>query len=424
MTNSIGYYDDGMIIKYSASGEVEWARSVGGSSYDYIDSVSETSDGGYIAGGSFGSSIQVGDYTLTSNGNYDGMIIKYSASGEVEWARSVGGSYTDEITSVSATSDGGYIAGGYFESDSIQVGDYRLTSNGGNEGMIIKYSSEGEVEWATSVGGSSNDEIASVSETSDGGYIAGGYFYSGSIQVGDYTLTSNGGSDGMIIKYSASGEVEGARSVGGSRDDEIESVAETSDGGYIAGGDFRSSRIQVGDYTLTSNGGNEGMIIKYSEKELVNIDITKADGIGGSDSDFIESVSATSDGGYIAGGYFYSDSIQVGDYTLTSNGSSDGMIIKYSSEGEVEWATTVGGSNQDYIYSVSETSDGGAIVGGYFESDSIQVGDYTLTNKGNYEGMIIKYSASGEVEWARSVGGSDSDRIKSVSETSYSRRIF
>ena len=116
MTNSISGYSDGMIIKYSASGEVEWARSVGERSHDYIYSVSETNDGGYIAVGKFySSSIQVGDYTLinnSTNSTTDGMIIKYSASGEVEWARSVGGSSEDYIYSVSETSDGGYIAGG------------------------------------------------------------------------------------------------------------------------------------------------------------------------------------------------------------------------------------------------------------------------------------------------------------------------
>ena len=102
------YYSDGMIIKYSAEGEVEWARSVGGSDYDSINSVAETKDGGYIAVGYFDSyEIQVGDYTLTNSGNEDGMIIKYNEEGEVEWVRREGGSNTDQLTSVVETKDGG-----------------------------------------------------------------------------------------------------------------------------------------------------------------------------------------------------------------------------------------------------------------------------------------------------------------------------
>ena len=73
--------------------------------------------------------------------------------------------------------------------------------------------------WAKSFGGNISEEIQSVASTSDGGYIVGGYFSSSSIQVGEETLTNNGDSDGLIIKYDAKGEVEWAKSFGGSRDE-------------------------------------------------------------------------------------------------------------------------------------------------------------------------------------------------------------
>ena len=422
LTNSSSYtdYSDGMIIKYSAEGEVEWARSVGGRKTDQITSVAVTEEGGAIVGGYFESDeIKVGDYTLTNNSfeNYvDGMVIKYSAEGEIEWTRSVGGTHDDLITSIAETSDGGYIAGGDFESSSIQVGDYALTNNSRGtsyyDGMIIKYSREGEVEWARSVGGSGHEEINSVAKTSDGGVIAGGFFGSDEIQVGDSTLTNKRNSDGMIIKYSSTGEVEWARSIGGSNTDRINSVAETSDGGYIAGGYFESFSIKVGDNTLTNSrsGYSDGMLIRYSEKELLNVDITKAEGIGGSSNEKIESVVATSDGGYIAGGYFESHSIQVGEYTLINNSNtnySDGIVIKCSSTGEVEWAASIGGSNDDEILAVAETRDGGIVVGGNFKSKKINIGNNTLTNKydNNYKGMLIKFNNIGEIEWTKTIEG-------------------
>ena len=146
------------------------------------------------------------------------------------------------------------------------------------------------------------------------------------------------------------------------------------------------------------------------------MEVSQAIGIGGSDWDEITSVASTRDGGYIAVGYFYSDEIQVGDYTLTNNSDNtnypDGMIIKYRNNGEVEWARREGGNSWEYINSVAETKDGGYIAVGYFESSSIQVGDYTLTNTNSdySDGMIIKYSAEGEVEWARREGGSKEEK--------------
>ena len=70
----------------------------------------------------------------------------------------------------------------------------------------------------------------------------------------------------------------------------------------------------------------------------------------------------------IVGGNFSSSSIDLGNgisLTNKNSGRDDGMLIKYNARGEVEWAEGIGGtSDSDHIESVSETSDGGYIVGG------------------------------------------------------------
>ena len=94
------------------------------------------------------------------------------------------------------------------------------------------------------------------------------------------------------------------------------------------------------------------------------------------DYDYIYSVASTSDGGYIAGGYFQSESVDLGNgVTLTNNGGYDGIIIKYDANGVVQWAKGIGGDDYDYIYSVASTSDGGYIAGGYFQSESVDLGN-------------------------------------------------
>ena len=425
LTNKRSSWYDGMIIKYNARGEVEWAEGIGEIDSDSINAIAETSDGGYIVGGEFNSrSIELGNgISLTNKGYQDGMIIKYNSKGEVEWAEGIGGIYSDEITSVSETSDGGYIVGGYFKSSSIDLRNgISLTNKGNADGMIIKLEKierpTPTVKKAYGIGGTIEDEINSVSETSDGGYIVGGDFWSSSIDLGNgISLKNKGNKDGMIIKYNATGEVEWAEGIGETNDDEITSVAGTSDGGYIVGGEFRSSRIDLGNgISLTHKGDYDGMIIKYNAEGKVEW----AEGIGGTNGDYINAITETSDGGYIVGGYFYSSSIELGNgISLTNKGSSDGMIIKYNAIGEVEWTEGIGGTKEDKINSVSETIDGGYIVGGYFGSSSIDLGNgISLTNKGKYDGMIIKYNARGEVEWAEGIGGTSDDEITSVAGTS------
>ena len=422
---------DGFIIKYSEQEIIgtntSFATNIGDNGES--GSVVATKDGGYIVGGTFSSdSITIGDYTLTNKGSTDGYVIKYNANNEVEWVTSVGGNDIEKITSVAETSDGDFVVVGNFWG-SIQLGEYILVNKSthsfmDSDGFIIKYNKNGEVKWADSIEGSDTDRINSVSKTSDGGYIVGGYFDSSSIKVGDYTLSNNGTmfKDGFIAKYNQNNEVEWAETIGGDSRDEVTSVAETSDGGYIVGGEFDSFDITIGDVTFKLNGNttayNDGFIVKFN----ANFEVELASSIGGRDSDSIESVVATKDGGYIVGGNFSSDSITIGDYTLTNNysGWDDGFVIKYSADNKVEWATSIGGDSEEIIYSVASTSDGGYVIVGGFRSESLIVGNYTLTNKGsvNYsDGYIIKYNADNKVGWASSIGESSTDDIKSVTET-------
>ena len=162
------------------------------------------------------------------------MIIKYNARGEVEWAQGIGGSGKDEIYSVSACRDGGYVIGGYFRGQ-IDLGNNQsligniFVGNGRNSGMIIKYSSGGTVEWASEISGDTDVEITTAIETSDGGYIVGGNFGEGTIYLNNGTsLTCKGEysyyNDGMIIKYSSSKTEEWATSIGGKKNESIFSI--------------------------------------------------------------------------------------------------------------------------------------------------------------------------------------------------------
>ena len=416
-------YSNGMVIKYSQDGEVEWAKGIGGISSNSINSVAVTRDGGYIVVGNFYSSsldLENG-VSLTNKGSADGMIIKYSSNGKVEWAQGIGGTNEEYIKSVAETSNGGYIVGGYFESSSIDLGNgISLTNKGYSNGMVIKYSQDGEVEWAKGIGGTDLDCIRSVAECRDGSYIVGGNFESTTINLENgISLTNKGHPDGMVIKYSQDGEVEWAQGIGETGPDYINSVAECNEGGYIVGGDFCSSSIDLGNgISLTNHKEDiyDGMVIKFDKVELPNPTVIEAKGIGGTENEEINSVMETSDGGYIVGGTFQSGSIDLGkEIALVNKGNYDGMIIKYSSSREVEWAKGIGGMGGDQINSVAETTDGGYIVGGEFGSKSIDLGKgITLVNKGNLDGMIIKYSTSGEVEWAKGIGGTSGDQINSV----------
>ena len=103
--------------------------------------------------------------------------------------------------------------------------------------------------------------------------------------------------------------------------------------------------------------------------------------IGGSFTDYLYSLYQTTDGGFILGGYSYS-SIS-GDKTEANIGGvwADYWVVKLNSSGAIEWQNTIGGSGEDYLYSIQQTTDGGYILGG--ESWSGISGDKTEASWGS-----------------------------------------
>ncbi|MFT5827643.1 MAG: hypothetical protein ACI9AB_000590, partial [Urechidicola sp.] len=382
---------------------IEWQNTIGGSGDDILYSVSQTSDGGYILGGRASSGIS-GDKTEASQGGADYWVVKLNSLGVIEWQNTIGGSSYDGLESINQTSDGGYILGG--RSYSGISGDKTEAGQGGYDYWVVKLNSLGVIEWQNTIGGSSSDNLESINQTSDGGYILGGYSQSGI--SGDKTEASQGSNDYWVVKLNSLGVIEWQNTIGGSSIDQLQSINQTSDGGYILGGHSRSGLS--GDKTEASQGSYDYWVIKLNSLGVIEWQNT----IGGSGLDFLEAINQTSDGGYILGGR--SSSGISGDKTEASQGGVDYWVVKLTSLGVIEWQNTIGGSVTDNLYSINQTSDGGYILGGL--SYSGLSGDKTEASQGGYDYWVVKLNSLGVIEWENTIGGSGNDQLFSINQTS------
>lgn len=110
--------------------------------------------------------------------------------------------------------------------------------------------------------------------------------------------------------------------------------------------------------------------------------------IGGTGNDYCRSVAKTTDGGVVVAGYTFS----------FGAGSIDIYVAKLDSLGNMQWAKTFGGSNDDYGYSIIQTTDGGYAIAGMTTS-------YGPTGLNLY---VVKLTSTGGIQWTRTVGGSGS----------------
>jgi hypothetical protein len=284
-TRSFGNGSSDMyLVKTDANGTEEWFKTFGGTAYDYAYSIFQTSDGGYLIGGqteSFG------------NGSSDMYLVKTDASGNEEWSKTFGGENNDSAYSVIQTSDGGYLLGGRTES----------FGNGNNDMYLVKTDANGTEEWFKTFGGTANHYAYSILQTSDGGYLLGGVTNS----------FGNGEYDMHLVKTDASGTEEWSQTFGGENFELANSVIQTSDGGYLIGGQTESFGNRDSDMYLvkTDANGTEEWSQTY----------------GGGSDDAAYSVIQTSDGGYLLAGSTRS----------FGSGDSDMYLVKTDSEGNQEW---------------------------------------------------------------------------------------
>jgi uncharacterized delta-60 repeat protein len=344
-----------LFTQYTYAQVVRFAKTYGRTGPDWARSVQQTSDGGYIVAGYTGSS---------GAGGYDFFLIKTNANGNIIWAKTYGGGSYDYAYSVQQTSDGGYIVAGYTYSFGAGEEDF----------FLIKTDANGNIIWVKTYGGGNYDWAYSVQQTSDGGYIV----------AGETQSFGAGSWDAFLIKTDASGDVQWAKTYGGTSSDYASSVQQTSDGGYIVAGYTWSFGAVNGDIFLIKTDANG------------NIQWAKT--YGGTSYDIAYSVQQTSDGGYIV----------AGETQSFGAGNSDIFLIKTDANGNIQWAKTYGGTSSDYASSVQQTSDGGYIVAGRTYS----------FGAGSWDFFLVKTDASGDVQWAKTYGGTGNDRAFSVQQTS------
>jgi Secretion system C-terminal sorting domain/Domain of unknown function (DUF5122) beta-propeller len=333
--------------------QTQFQLAIGGAGGDRAYSIIRTTDGGYAVAGYTDSFVA---------GNFDMYIVKLDSSGNLQWRRTVGGTGIDVAYSIIQTTDGGYAVAGYTGNPNLGVfSDF----------YIVKLDAGGNLQWSKAIGGRGVNFAYSIVQTTDGGYAVAGYT----------KVTGNG--DFYIVKIDASGNFQWSRTVGGISDEKALSILQTTDGGYAVAGT-----------TVSFGAGSQDMYIVKLDAGG-NLQWNKT--VGGAQGDGAYSIIQTTDGGYALAGYTNS----------FGAGMWDMYIVKLNSSGTLQWSRTVGGTNDDLAQSIIQTTDGGYAVAGYTMS----------FGAGNADMYIVKLDAGGTLQWSRTVGGTNDEFGYSIIQT-------
>jgi hypothetical protein len=424
--------------------------------------------------------------TLSASGSNNTYLVKYNSEGTALWATRIEG--TSFIIGLSTCTDSNgdvYIVGQFSSqititnfvsvtSGIVNVVPYGTLSNGGGtDSFLIKYSSSGNVLWATTITGL-GDQYANVikADSQNNIYLCGSYNTQitinnsgtagggGPILVTPYgTLTNTGGFDGLIIKYNSSGTALWATNITGIGDSFSTDISvDTSNNVYIIT-ESNSSPTIINSFVSAPGGGGPISVIAYGTFNTSNIDLilTKYNSSGtvlwatniiGTGDQYTGNIEADPLGNiYVClrsdqlitinnfqsgGGGGPISVIQYG--TLTNIGLTNTNLVKYNSSGTALWATNIAGIANEFENSLATDLLGNLYVTGNYNSSNLLVNNFqsvggggtiittqfgALLNTGAFDAFLVKYNSSGTALWATSVGGVSNENSSNVTTDLY-----
>ena len=372
------------------SKSTEFVKTLGGSLNESAQSVIKTSDGGYAILGHTQS--LDGDIQNKTNESFDFWLLKFDSNDALQWQNTYGGSDDDRGLDIIETTNGGYAILGYSKSTDGDVSE----NAGAHDFWIAKLDVSGNIIWQKSFGFLGADIGYALTETNNGGFLVTGVLdvsASGG-QGNSKTLASlHAGGDYWAIKLNVNGEKEWSRFFGGTFTDTPYDVVETEDNNFIIVGSSDSDDVDI----KNNKGTYDFWIVKLSDTG--NLIWEKS--VGGSEIDEAWGITGTIDGNFVIVGDTRSKDKDVS----SNNGAADVLITKITSNGDLLWTKTFGGTSFDTARSVSKASDGGFIISGSSRSSD---GDLSKNN-GQNDAWVFKIGANGDLEWRTSIGGSNVD---------------
>jgi Ca2+-binding RTX toxin-like protein len=278
------------------------------------------------------------------------------------------------------------------------------------------------------IGSIGTDRVTALAVAADGTTVISGYF-SGSIQLGATTLTSQGGSDVFIARLSPDGFYQWAVSIGSIGNEDFPATYQAqhidigTDGSVYVSGNFQGSAT-VGGKTIISNGNIDTYLARFAPTGQ----LLWANTAGSYQYDECTGLTVLQDGSCVFTGA-YDDLIAFGSTSFTNTnrlGSRDVFIAKTDKDGNHLWAVTVpndlglgGYYRPDHSRAIDSFEDGSIIIAGFMTGAPIFGGTTLVNTTGDYlsDGFVAKTDASGKFVWAKKIGGNGDDSVNDIKAT-------
>jgi Secretion system C-terminal sorting domain len=334
------------------------------------------------------SSSSDGDLAV-NQGDFDLWLMKVSSDGEVLWSKTLGGSAFDGGFNGMECSNGDFIVIGSTNSNDGDVSG----NHGDSDIWVLRLDNEGNIIWQIVYGGTGTDFGLCIKQTADGGFIASGTSNS---MDGDI-LGAHGDNDMVVLRISQNGDITWSKAIGGTGGDRGWHIIELEGGNFVLTGDSNSTD---GDMP-NANAGEQDVVAVFLNDDGIG-SISNVFQYGGSAGDEARFVAQKPDGNLVFSGATLS-----GDGLVTNFHSGyDYWVFSTDLDGDFLWGNAFGGSANDYVRFMNMAPNGDVLTGGFSDSSDGDV----LFSAGGSDAFLIRVNGDdGTLRWAFNYGGSGND---------------
>jgi hypothetical protein len=218
---------DVYLAKLGDNGSQKWSKRFGDTqNQSGYDVAVDRYDNVYLTG-AFQSVIDFGDGPLMSFGGLDVFLVKFNAAGQLQWYKRFGTAGNQVGTALVTSDSTGVYLTGYFEND-INLGGGVLTSAGEDDIFLAKFSLDGQHLWSKRFGGIGSQQANAIAiDRQQNVYIAGNF--TGTTDFGGGNLVSAGGDDALLATFDKNGTYRWQKRFGDTDDQRALSVCVSFD---------------------------------------------------------------------------------------------------------------------------------------------------------------------------------------------------
>lgn len=345
---------DVFLVKNNSQGSPEWTVLIGAEDYDYVQAIRAIPEVGVCMAGYFYGTTRIGTDTYSSFGSQDIFIACFDQQGNFTWSRRAGGLSADYVSSMDIDQDDNIVVAGYFYGD-LDFGDTILHASAGLDTYIAKFSSAGELLWAMAAGGSSSDQLRSVSIDPEGNiFFTGSFYYD--FTIADTTISTANPVGGFVAELDPEGNLIRIMQIEGTYLTPDIFVETDNGGNFYLAGNF-SEDIWLGDSNFVAGPFNQDI---FTAKCSADGQFVWASHATGRSSDQLMGIGTDIYNNLYLTGHFL-DTISFGQLMIPYKlccGSREIFLVNYDFNGKVQWGKQITGPRANVqSMCIDETGD-------------------------------------------------------------------